>query len=48
MSQKEYLTKERFKELYNIYQTEKNSSATVFRTDLQNQEEISKSILELI
>jgi predicted kinase len=41
-------SKERFKELYDIYQSEKNSSAVVLRTDLHNQEEIFKSILELI
>ncbi len=41
-------SKERFKELYDIYQREKNSSATVFWTDQQNEEKVANSILQLL
>lgn len=40
-------SKERFKELYNIYQSEKNNPATVFRTDLLSEEEVVNSILQM-
>lgn len=41
-------SKERFKELFDIYQSEKNSSAMVFRTDTQNQEDVIKKIFSLL
>jgi len=41
------LSKDRFKELYDIFQKEKNTSAITFRTDTQNMKEISESILKL-
>ena len=41
-------SKERFKELYTMYQNEKSSSAIVFRTDTQSIEEVSESVLKLL
>lgn len=41
------ISKERFKELYDIFQKEKNPSAITFRTDMQSIEEISESIMKL-
>lgn len=41
-------SKERFKEIFDIYQTEKNDSAITFRTDTQKQEEIIQKILQLL
>ena len=41
------LSKERFKEIHDIYQKEKNPSAITFRTDKQSIEEISESIMKL-
>ncbi len=38
------LSVDRFKELYDIYNQEKNSEAIVFRTDLESPEEISEKI----
>lgn len=40
-------SKERFKELYDIFEKEKNPSALTFRTDTQSAEEIAKSIIKL-
>ncbi len=41
------LSKERFKELYEIFQKEKNPAALVFRSDRQTSEEIADGILQL-
>ena len=41
-------TMERFKELFDIYQNEKNPSAFVFRTDTKSIEEVSKAVMELL
>jgi|SRR3989338_702114 len=41
-------TIERFKELFDIYEKEKNPSAIIFRTDTQSIEEVSNSILKLL
>ncbi len=41
------ISKDRFKELYDIFQKEKNPSAITFRTDAQSIEEISESIMKL-
>ena len=38
---------ERFKELYDIFQKEKNPSAITFRTDTQSDEEIAENIIKL-
>jgi predicted kinase len=40
-------SKERFKELYDTYQNEKNTEATVFRSDEQTPDEIAKQVLAL-
>ncbi|MEI7451705.1 MAG: AAA family ATPase [Candidatus Falkowbacteria bacterium] len=42
------LSKDRFVELYNTFNQEKNASALVFRTDMQSEEEISDSIIKLL
>jgi len=42
------LSKERFREIYDISQNEKGDTAAVFRTDRQSSEEIAESILKLI
>jgi predicted kinase len=42
------LSKDRFKELHEIFHREKNSSAIAFRTDKQSMEEISESIMNLL
>ncbi|MFA6194332.1 MAG: AAA family ATPase [Patescibacteria group bacterium] len=42
------LSKERFKELFDIFHREKNSSAVTFRTDRQSIEEISENIMKLL
>ena len=42
------LSTERFRELFDIYQNEKNPSAIIFRTDTQSIEEVSGSILKLL
>lgn len=41
-------SKERFKELYDIFNSEKNLSAIVFHTDTQSVDEVVESILKLI
>lgn len=41
-------SKERFKELYDIYQTEKNPLAITFRTDLENIEGVTAKVLALL
>ncbi|MFA5998040.1 MAG: AAA family ATPase [Candidatus Paceibacterota bacterium] len=41
------LSKNRFKELNDTFQKEKNTSALTFRTDTQSLEEISESVLKL-
>jgi predicted kinase len=41
-------SKERHRELYDIYQQEKNNTAIVFRTDTLNQEEVTNAILQLL
>ncbi len=38
------LSTDRFKELYEIYNSEKNSDAIIFRTDIESPEEISEKI----
>jgi predicted kinase len=40
------LSKDRFKELFDIFQKEKNPAAITFRTDTQTMEEVSESILK--
>lgn len=42
------LSKDRFKELYDIFHSEKNLQAITFNTDIQSVEEISQKILELL
>jgi len=42
------LSKKRFKELYEIFQQEKNPKAISFRTDTQSIEEVSKQVLKLL
>ncbi|MBI4088733.1 AAA family ATPase [Candidatus Kaiserbacteria bacterium] len=41
-------SKERFKELFDIFQKEKNASALTFRSDIQSAEEIAEGILKLL
>ncbi len=41
------ISKERFKELYDIFQKEKNPSAIIFRTDKQSVEEIAENVIKL-
>ena len=41
------LSKNRFKELHDTFQNEKNTSALTFQTDVQSIQEISRSILKL-
>ena len=41
------LSKDRFKEIYDIFQKEKNISALTLRTDTQSFEEVSENILKL-
>lgn len=41
------ISKDRFIELYNIFNQEKSTSALIFRTDVQSEEEISDSIINL-
>ncbi len=42
------LSKDRFNELHDIFHKEKNPSAITFRTDTQNVEEVSESIMKLL
>ena len=42
------LSKKRFKELYEIFQQEKNKKAISFRTDTQSIAEVSKQVLKLL
>jgi len=42
------LSVDRFKELYEIYNKEKDLNAIVFRTDLENPEEIAEKISEML
>lgn len=42
------ISKERFKELFDIFQKEKNTAAITFRTDTQSIEEIAESIIKLL
>ena len=42
------LSVDRFKELYDIYQSEKNPNAILFKTDEQNSEEIVSAVLKLL
>jgi predicted kinase len=41
-------SKDRFKELHDLFQKEKNPSAIIFRCDNQNPEEISEQIMKLL
>ena len=41
-------SKERFREIYDTYQSEKNSDAIVLRTDELNGEEVAQKIFQLI
>lgn len=41
------LSKERFKELFDMYHHDKNAMATTFRTDIETSEAISEKILKL-
>ena len=41
-------SKERFKELFDIFHREKSPSAMTFRTDIQSTEEISEGIMKLL
>ena len=41
-------SKERFKEIYNKFQSEKNPTVVSFRTDIQSIGEITKAILKLL
>ncbi len=47
MRQPSNTSKERFKELHDIFQREKNPSALTFRSDTQSIEEIAESVLGL-
>jgi predicted kinase len=40
-------SKERFKEMFDIYQAEKNPSAITFRTDLESVDDVAKKVLAL-
>lgn len=42
------LSKDKFKEIFDTYNKEKNPSAITFRTDKQSIEEISKNIIKLL
>ena len=42
------LSKERFEELFDIYQREKNPSAITFITDTPNMEEVSENVMKLL
>ena len=42
------LSKERFKEIFDISEREKNPSALTFRTDKQSIEEISNAVMKLL
>lgn len=42
------LSKDRFKELFDIFQQEKNPEAITFRTDIQSIEEVTDSIIKLL
>lgn len=41
-------SKDRFKELYNIFQTEKNSDAIVIRTDTQSLEQAAEELFKFV
>jgi len=41
-------SKERFKEIFDTFEREKNPSATTFRTDVQSVEEISEGVSQLL
>jgi predicted kinase len=41
-------SKERFKEIYDIYQSEKNPSAITFRTDTETIESVTEKVLMLV
>ncbi len=42
------ISKDRFKKLFDMYQNDKNTSAVLFRTDLQTLEEVKREVLKLI
>lgn len=42
------LSKDRFKELYDIFQQEKNTQAITFRTDTHDIDEVTKSVMNLL